>query len=772
MLKRKMIRDILKNKSQFITIFLMVMIGVMVYAGIEAYMDGMVYTANKFYTENNLQDLNIIGQNFTNEDLEKIKDIKNVNNAERKLELNMIDSNNSDKSYLVSIIEANEISKFYVKEGIEFDIDKSGIWLDYFYSKENNIKIGDTLSFKYDGYEFNEKVLGIIYVPDHIYDVKDASQLMPNHKDYGFIYMSVKEMKDFAKKQGIMTDYIPFNYVMVDVNDKSNNNQIKDDIDKYIKSAVATIEIEDTPSYAMYQGEIDEGKAYVGIFSGLFLFIAILSVITTMTRVVRKQKLQIGILKSLGFSKFKITNHYVGYGFWVSLLGAIFGILLGRYFLGMVFLNLEMSFFEIPNGKVYINLGTYIVAMLVVLAVSLITFFTCYKELRKKTVDSLRNEVSQIKGKNFNITTKGVFKKLNFSFKWNLRDILRNKFRTVTGIIGVVGCCTLIVCALGMLNSMNYFIKLQFDDLYNFKYKLSLKENISNDDLKKITEKYGNNTSQTLNIEIKDKDDNRKNNTIFVDSSNDYVRFIDGNYKFKKLHSNKGVYVTYKYALENNIKIGDKIKWHIYGDKKYYETKVVGFYRDPQVQGITATKEYIESLGITYKADSVYTNKDLAKIKSIKNVDIIQNIDELKEAISNVLSMMRKMIVIIIVFAILLGIVIIYNMGILSYGEKEYQFATLKVLGFDNKRIRKIYTIQNSWISIASIIIGLPTGYGLTSYLFKVCLDDNYDFKVHIEAWTYVVAALGTYLVSYVVARYLSKKVNNIDMVSSLKSNE
>ena len=254
MLIKKMLRDILKNKSQFITILLMVMIGVMVYSGIEAYMDGMTYTADTFYSENNLQDINVLGQNFTKKDLDDVKKISNVSNAERKLELTMTDNDDEDKSYLVSIIESNDISKFYVKEGDKFDKNKSGVWLDYFYAKENNIKIGDKISFKYDGYVFKEKVLGIIYVPDHVYDVKDASQLMPNHKTYGFVYMSVNETKDFIKYQAKekirketnsevsdelfnklnpnfnYLDYIPFNYIMVDVNNKDNNNQLKDGI--------------------------------------------------------------------------------------------------------------------------------------------------------------------------------------------------------------------------------------------------------------------------------------------------------------------------------------------------------------------------------------------------------------------------------------------------------------------------------------------------------------------------------------------------------------
>ena len=796
MLKKKMIRDVLKNKSQFITILLMVMVGVMVYAGIEAYMDGMTDTANRFYTRNNLPDVNVIGTSFTKNDLNDIKSIDNVVDAERKLTLTMNDAKDNDKSYLVNVIEDNNISKFYVKDGTSFDKEKSGVWLDYFYAKENNIKVGDKIAFKYEKYAFNEKVNGLIYVPDHVYDVKDESQIMPNHKTYGFLYMSSNELEGFIKYEAKnklssklgkklsdeefnklnptfnFEDNIPYNYVMVDVKTKKDVNKVKDEIEKKVENAKATISIEKTSSYAMYQGEIDEGAAYVGIFSGLFLFIAMLSVITTMTRIIKNQKLEIGTLKALGFSKYKITRHYVGYGFWVALLGALLGILLGRYFLGSVFLNIEMSFFEMPEGRVFIKPLTYVASLLVVIVTSIITFLTCYKELRKKPADSLRNELPSVNEKSLNITTKGIFKNMSFSSKWNLRDIIRNKFRTITGVIGIVGCCTLIVCALGMLNSMNNFIKIQFDDLYNFDYKLNLKENVKQSRIDELTDKYGNNTSMTLNIEIKYDNDDREANTLFVDDSNGYVRFANKDYKFKTLDRNDGVYVTYKFSDKYNLKIGDKISWRVYGSKTYYKSKIVGYIRDPEVQGVTATRSYIESIGINYKPDSIYTNKDLKKVKQINGVNVVQGIDELKTAIKSMLSMMREMIIIIILFAILLGVVIIYNMGILSYSEKEYQFATLKVLGFNSRKIKNIFTKQNSIICIISTIIGLPLGYFLTSYLFKVCLDENYDFGVYIKPITYVLAFIGTYLVSYFVSKFLARRINKIDMVSSLKSNE
>ena len=232
------------------------------------------------------------------------------------------------------------------------------------------------------------------------------------------------------------------------------------------------------------------------------------------------------------------------------------------------------------------------------------------------------------------------------------------------------------------------------------------------------------------------------------------------------------MYVTYKLAKTKGYKIGDEIIWHISGDNKYYTSKIVGFNKDPQNQNVTMTRKYLESLDIEYKPDSIYTNTDLSNVKEINNVDVISNIEELKEGISSMLETMQTMIVLIIFIAIVLGAVIIYNLGILSYSEKQYQFATLKVLGFKDKQIRKIFIKQNNIVSVIAIILGLPAGFYLTDWLFKTAIKDSYDFGAHINIETYIFAAIGTFVISYIVSKLLAKKVKKIDMVTSLKGNE
>ena len=133
---------------------------------------------------------------------------------------------------------------------------------------------------------------------------------------------------------------------------------------------------------------------------------------------------------------------------------------------------------------------------------------------------------------------------------------------------------------------------------------------------------------------------------------------------------------------------------------------------------------------------------------------------------------MKTMLVLIITIAILLGGIIIYNLGILSYTEKQYQFSTLKVLGFKDKQIENIFIKQNNWVAILSIIIELPGGFYLTDWLFKTAIEEHYDFGAWISIRSYILAAVGTFIISYLVSKFLARKIKKIDMVTSLKGNE
>lgn len=761
-LSKKRLRDIRQNKMQFFNIFIMVFLGVFVFAGIHAYMDGMEKSADKYYEINNFQDIWLSGENFSNEDLEKVKNTENVKDAERLLTIKTELENKDGVTLDTNFIESNNISKMYVVDGEKFSKEKKGVWFDSYLAKNLDLKVGDEITVTYQNMKITEKIIGLVNTPDYVYFVKDDTEIFPTHKNYGFIYLSINELPQWMPQI--------FNQIIVDVDNIDKTQETKADLENNIKSAIAVTDRESSVSYKGYNSEIEEGTTYSGVFTFLFLFIAVLSVTTTMNRFVKKQRTQIGTLKALGFKNRKIINHYVGYGFIISLAASLVGLLAGRFILGGFFLNMEMSYFEVPVYNTVLIPVVYILAIAVVVLITLVTYLSCRSILKESAVNALRLEIPKVKNTKFDLTTKGIFKKASISTRWNLRDVGRNKGRSLMAIVGIIGCTMLMLCAFGMMDTMKSYLSWEFDKISNFEYKLSLSNNYTNEQFTSIIEKYGNQTSESFGIEIKN-GDKKETNTLTVNDAPDKLKYTNHSKEYIDLKDD-GIYITEKLSEKYDLKVGDEITWHIFGDDNWYTCKITGLNRDPQNQQLNMTRKYFESLGFTYIADVLYTDDDLSNTKTIDGVDTIQSIANLKQGMESMLETVQMMIVLLIVVSAILGFVIIYNLGILSFTEKQYQFATLKVLGFKDKQIKNIFVKQNLWLTVVGIVFGLPFGFLMLDYIFKSALGDNYDFNAYISLVSYLYATLGSLGVSVVVNKVLSRKVKSIDMVSSLKGNE
>lgn len=857
MLNKKILRDIWKNKSQFVTIFLMVFLAVFAFAGVHAYMDGMKESSKVYYENQNLQDIWLTSENFDKDKLEEIKNIDNVKDVERILTINSnligserFTNKNTNKpiSDLViecNFIESNNINKMYLVEGEEYSKDKKGLWLDNYLAKNIGINVGDELELSIEGNNFKEKVLGLVEVPDHVYFIKDESAIFPDHMDYGFAYLSInefpenyiynkalesdevqdaiknlKELKDTLSKYGIkdysnipsqitskidgiekidlskaldlldnykdykeefikaldkdfkLEDSIVFPYAIVDVEDEGKVDKTKNDIKDKIDGIITATIRDDDLSYDGYKREAEEGETYSGVFSGLFVFIAVLSVVTTMNRFVKRERTQIGTLKALGVKRGKITRMYVNYGLFISIIASVLGIVLGNLIIGNFFLEMEMVYYEIPYYNIVTIPLVYEVAVGIVIVITLVTYLSCRKILREPAAEALRIERPKVKVKENSFTTKKAFNKLSLSTKWNLRDIARSKARTIMAIVGIAGCTMLVVTAFGMFDSLKGYVAWEFQTINNFEYKLSLSSDYTNKQYDDIISKYGNNTSQTIGIEYKAKDkDDLIIKPLTINDSNGLLQVTDNDKKPFTME-NDGLYITEKMSVVDNLKVGDEVEWHIIGSDNWYKSKVVGLNRDPQSQQFNCTKVFFNTLDEEYKPDSVYTNNDLSNIKDIAGVNTIQTKKNLEDGMNSMLNMMYSLIFVLIAVSVILAVVIIYNLGTLSFSEKEYQFATLKVLGYKYKQIKKIFIKQNIWIGILAIIIALPLGNFMTDYIFKNAIGDTYDFEAIIKPITFILSSIGTFIVVYIVNQFLARKIKKIDMVSSLKGNE
>ena len=760
MLHKKLLRDLWHYKGQFFTIFLMVFIGMMAFSGIHGYMDGMDLSAKKYYEDCNLQDLWISNTTISKNDIKDLENLDHVKDVNRALVLNSKLKGYKDVNLETNIIENNTVSKMYVVKGEKFSNAKEGLWMDSYLAKALNIKVGDTLKLDVSGQIVRLEVLGLVNTPDHVYFVKDSTEIFPNHENYGYVYIS---SDTFSKKvlHGMDVTYTKA-YIDVDLkkNVESVKKQIQNDFD-FISVTNRDVSF----SYAGYQSEVEEGQTYAPVFTGIFLMIAILSVMSTMNRFVRQQRVQIGTLKAIGFKNRKIYTHYIGFGFMISLIASILGVAIGYTTIGTFFVDMEANYFEVPNMHSALLPLVWKMAILVVFIISFITYLSSRKILKESASQALRLEAPKVKSGSLDWSRQ--FKNCKLSTRWNIRDIARNKGRTIAACVGIIGCTMLLVCSFGLWDTINSYMDWEYKVLNQYAYKVSLNNDCTTSQYDHLLDVYGNATSKTVSLEFKNKS-KKETRSLLISDGKDKLNVTNHNEKVMKLKTN-GIYLTEKLAEKYNVEVGDTIRWHILGDSTWHTSKVVGLNRDPQSQQFTMSKKYYEKLGYTYQADSIYTNKHAKKIAGVSKVSSIESI---QEGVDSMLATMKSVMVLLIVFAVLLGSVILYNLGVLSFTEKQYQFATLKVLGFKDKQIEEIFIKQNIWIMLVAIVIGLPLGYFMVSYIYANALNDTYDFPAVVNILSYVYAIVGTIVVSYVMNKILARKIKKIDMVSSLKANE
>ena len=655
-------------------------------------------------------------------------------------------------------LSINEFPKNYIYEkALESDEIQDAI---------NNLKdLKETLS-KYGIKDYSNIPNMITSQIDGVDDIDlpKALELVDNYNEHKEEFINALD-KDFKTEDSYVLPY-----AIVDVEDTSKVVDTKNKIKDSDEDIITTTLRDDNLSYDGYKREAEEGETYSGVFSGLFVFIASLSVVTTMNRFVKKERTQIGTLKALGIRKGKITRMYVNYGFFISIIASVLGIILGNLIIGNFFLEMEMEYYELPTYEITTIPLVYYMALGIIIVITLVTYLSCRKILKEPASEALRIERPKVKIKENSILDKAIFNKLSLSAKWNIRDVVRSKGRSIMALVGIAGCTMLVVTAFGMFDSMKAYFDWEFGTINNFKYKLSLATDYTDNQYNDIISKCGDSSSETIGIEFKQNDEIIVK-TLTINDSNGLLQVTDHN-RNPFTMKDDGLYITEKMSSIYNLKAGDTIEWHIIGSETWHKTKITGLNRDPQSQQFNCTKTFYDTTNEEYKADSIYTNNDLGNTKEIAGVNTIQTVENLKDGMNSMLSMMYSLIALLIVVSVILACVIIYNLGILSFSEKEYQFATLKVLGYKYKQIKSIFIKQNIWIGIIAIILAMPLGNYMTDYIFKNAIGDTYDFSAMIKPITFIVSSIGTFIVVYIVNQFLAKKIKKIDMVSSLKGNE
>ena len=522
---------------------------------------------------------------------------------------------------------------------------------------------------------------------------------------------------------------------------------------------------EDHAVYKEAMGEATEGKAMGSILPVLFLAIAILTMVTTMHRIATKEKTQIGVLKALGFKNRKILLHYSFYGLFIGILGAALGSVLGYFVCKLVMSENGMmgTYFDMPDWSAATPGFCYPVIVGTILLLALISFLSVRAQLRGSTADALRPYTPKKMKKSF-LEKLPFFGKMSFATKWNLRDLMRHKSRCAMTLVGIVGCMVLMVAGLGMRDTMAGFLDLLDNGISHYATKVNLVENTDLETARQLIADLDGDWESYSGISL----DGYTATLDIVHNENGRFSVIDENNKEIDLRDD-GVYLCLR--LADRAKIGEYLEFSPYGSEESFRVKVVGYNRSIMTESVTMTDKYADELGITYNVSAVYTDQDSGEIPSSELISGKQDKRQLMDSFSSFVSIMDGMVFILIIAAVVLGIVVLYNLGIMSYVERSRELATLKVLGFRSKKIGQLLISQNTWLTVIGVILGLPAGVGAL-YWMLIALAGEYELKLMLGPLTYSVSVLLTFGVSLLVGWMVAKKNRKIDMVEALKNAE
>ena len=773
-LLKKVLRDLRNNAVQFFSIYIMTLLSLFIQTGFESSNVGSAYSAAEYFAETNYKDLDVQGAYFTYKDIEMLENTPGVNFVDGIARATGKITLDKERLLVLGYIDGNDVSKMYLTEGIAYVPGSTGCWVETRFAKPMGIRPGDMLTMTSGNITLKEEVKGLVYCPEYLYYLPNDTYTEPEYGTHGFVIMDISEAPAGVQIDKLIVDLedVRNNGPLLTKEEKKTMNVMREVLNKRMDNPNILIKtkIEDE-DYEDYAGVLDSNDAISTVFPIVFLAVALLGILTTMTRLTENQRVQIGTLKALGFSDRKITWHYMSYSVIIALLGCISGSIIGPIVLGGYLNDLNDYYYQNPIQRLQLTGKTFWMGCLTVALCVVVSYLSTRKILVENPARILLPPAPKFDSTSA-FEKSRFWKNLRFASRWNIRDVRRNKLRTAVSVAGILVCSMLIFMSLGFYESLDSQSDWMYDEIFRGKNQIVFKDEVPYGTVYEFASEYQGQMSQVSTVTLfTDKIESVREMTV-LDEGNLFMP-QDENLEYIEIPES-GVMLTSRLVNYFGISVGENISWKLPGSNKIYTAPVVKICRIATQQGIIMSRSAWEEMGGDFVPNIVYTRMSVpSDIKTKRSeVSSASSKEMLIEMLQNSKEVAYTTSYILAVIAIVMGIVVLYNLGVLSYIEKTREIATLKVLGFHSSSIRFILLQQSLVITAAGAILGVPFGVIMLGKLADMVMNIYFDMVVDPSLMPYFGAILGTFMVSVLVNIFVSSKVKTIDMVEALKSRE
>lgn len=568
--------------------------------------------------------------------------------------------------------------------------------------------------------------------------------------------------------------------------------EAEDEIKKIEKPEWYVLNRDKQYSAAEYGGCADSIDALAGIFPVFFVLVAALVALTTMTRMVDEQRINIGTLKGLGYTPGMIAKKYIVYAMSASAIGSIIGLIVGYTVFPTIIYNAYAIMYTVP--KVELRTDLFITVLSIATSIFVTTFAAfaaCRRELIEAPAILMRPKAPK-NGKRILLERIGfVWNRIGFIWKVTLRNIFRYKKRFLMTVLGISGCTALILTGFGVRDSIQMIVDVQFGELNKYSMTASydsdektedveyLKSLISNE---KGVKEIGMFHNQNAKVMINNKE--KEVTVVIPENKNTFKDFIE--LRERKSHTpikldNKGIVISEKAARNLDAKVGDKVKILNENDVSA-EAVISGITENYVNHYIYMTNDYYKEL-FNRNADSNRIYGVLDDSITIDQEDKMASkiIDStcangtvfttgIKDGFSDTIKSLNYVVLLMIVSAGALAFVVLYNLSNVNISERIREIATIKVLGFYDKEVSAYIYRENVILTLIGAVVGLGLGVILHQFIMITVEVENMMFGRLINPLSYAAAFILTIVMGTIVNLVMNKKLKKVEMVESLKS--
>lgn len=813
MVKHKMFlkssfKSIFRSISRFLAMLSIVFLSTAVITGLLVTGPNIKKTMTEEYINQNTLDINFFippvsmleDISFNEESIDYIKNNTNLKDVEA---FNLKETKSKYNNY-------NEINTLYYEYDFNNKINKVKIIdkLDNF--NINNIKenevlveretyhliktnLGDKLEI--DGKEY---VISAI-VENMFYFNKEAEKSLTTNETYKLIvYKHNDNLSYFSNifatiNKDKINDHFhksyknklkkEINFLEENIIDELLNNRKEDILEKY-SPLIKEEDLEDFKiylldrnsniSYQTFNNLINKVDQITKIFPIFFLLVSALVVLTTMTRMIEEERLEIGTLRSLGYKKSTIYFKYIMYALIVGILGTELGYASGFRLIPLIISNAFKTIFNVAplNLDIY-STDNLIYILVIVLSIIIVTIFSIRKTLKQSPQQLLIPRAPKYGTRIFLEKIPFIWNKLKFKNKSSIRNIFRYPKHLIMTVLGVMGSLALVFTGISLTSAVDAITIRQYEKIFKYDYEVSLSNN-NYDDLKDY---LNNKNIEYLKIEEFGEILTRKdtNETFHIT-----VKLIDGNIdNFIKLSkrgskkvlnlSNDGVIVTEQIAHYLKFNKNDKVSLL---DKE--NILINGITENYLENYIYMTKEYYNSLNLEKNLNNkilINKNKDF-NLEEFKEFDVINNISSLNDEVrekNRQLNQVKLLAIVIVLAAVFLQVIIIYNLMTVNISERDKELSTLKVLGYKDIEVSFYIFREINILTIIGIILGVPLGIGLQRYVILSVDSPNTMLGRDFGWYSFLSSIVLTIIMTILVELIMHFKIKKIDMISALK---